>query len=296
MDRRTLTGIIALALLIVGQGRCAWGADPIKVVASFSILGDMVRQIGGDDVSVTVLVGADGDAHGYQPRPQDARAVAAAQVVVANGLGLDPWMGRLRASAAPKVTLVTASDAIQSLPLPGTQMADPHAWQDLSRAQAYVSTIAQALEAASPDHAAAIAARAANYAAKLADLDHWAHQQLDAIPPQNRHAITTHMSFHYFGQAYGIEFLAPQGPSTEAEPAPKDVAHLIERMHHDHVRAVFLENMTDPRLPRQIAKDGGGIVGGTLYADALSGPNGPAPTFEAMFRWNVAVIRAALVE
>ena len=287
-------------------------AEPLKVVASFSILGDMVREVGGDAVSVTTLVGPDGDAHVYQPSPADAKAVAQADVVVLNGLGFEPWGDKLLKASGTKATVAKAAQGVKARKMEaeeehdhdhgkdehghehGGKVTDPHAWQDLANGKLYVANIAKALSAARPAEAAAIVGRADAYAKRLTDLDVWVRSELGAIPKVSRKIITGHDAFGYFGAAYGVAFLAPVGISTEAEPTPKDVAKLVRQMKAEKVKAVFVENMSDPRLVEQLAKDAGGVVGGTLYADALSAADGPAATYEAMFRHNVTVLKAAL--
>jgi zinc/manganese transport system substrate-binding protein len=289
---------VAVAVWVVLAARPA-GAEPrppLAVVASFSILADMTAQIGGSHVVVSAIGGPGGDAHDYMPSPSDARALAKADVVVINGLGFEGWFDRLLRSSKTKALVVVASDGVVPLMMgrDGGVVIDPHAWLDLVRAQSYVQTIAQALAAADPDHAAEFAANGTAYARRLAELDAWTRDILGRIAPERRRAITSHDAFGYFAHAYGIEFLAPQGGLAQSEPSPRDMARLIDQMKAQHVRAVFMENMTNPRLAQQIAKDAGGVFGGALYPDALSPPDGPAPTFAALFRHNVETIQAAL--
>jgi zinc/manganese transport system substrate-binding protein len=295
--RGTLAAILALLL---GLAVAPAQARPLAVVTSFSILGDMIRQIGGDQVQVTALVGADGDVHVYQPAPADAEAVAHADVVIVNGLGLDGWLDRLARAAGSKAPLVVATRGIPPLEIheedQRTTKDDPHAWQDLANGRIYVANIAAALEAAAPERRALFAAKAQAYDRRLADLDAWVRAQLAPIPPAKRKIITSHDAFGYFGRAYGVTLLAPVGLATDAEPRPQDVAQLIRQIRTEHIRAVFLENMSDPRLIRQLAQEGGAAIGGTLYSDSLSPPDGPAPTYEALFRHNVPLLVAAMRE
>lgn len=294
-----------LTALMVAVAGPAWAA-PVKVVASFSILGDMVRQIGGDQVAVTTLVGPDGDAHVYQPTPADAKAVTSADLIVVNGLGFEGWFERLFQSSEAKAPVVVASAGVSPQQMEEDdddhahgnghhgKVTDPHAWQNLANGRLYVANIAEALSKVAPDRAALFQANATAYVERLAQLETWVTSELGAIPKAKRKIITSHDAFGYFGQAYGVTFLAPVGISTEAEPSPKDVAALVKQMKQQKVRAVFVENMADPRLVRQIAKDAGGVLGGELYADALSAADGPAATYEAMFRHNVTAMKAAL--
>ena len=285
--------LVLLALLPL-SARAEGGKLP--VVASFSVLDDLVQQIGGDDVEVDTLVGCDGDAHVYQPSPGDARKLVAARLFVVNGLGLEGWMARLIASAGFKGRVVTATEGIVPLQteVNGKASPDPHAWQDLANGRIYVRNIAAALAATDPDHAADYARRASAYQAQLAELDTWVRTQIATIPEGQRRIITTHDAFHYFGRAYGIEFSAPVGMSEESEPNAGAVAALIRQIRQDHIGALFIENMTDPRLIEQLAHETGATLGGSLFADALSKPGEGGESYQAMFRHNVPEMVAAM--
>jgi zinc/manganese transport system substrate-binding protein len=259
----------------------------LKAVATFSVLGDFLREIGGDRVDVAVLVGPDADVHSYQPRPADARTLASARLLVSNGLGLEGWIDRLAEAAAFTGQLVVASAG-----LPGVR--DPHCWQDVVCARRYVANIASGLVAADPAGEAFFRERARQYDAQLAELDAWIRREIAAVPPDRRKAITGHNSFAYFGKAYGVQFSSPRGYSTDSEPTARDVAALIREVREQKVRALFVENMTNPNLIDQIANDSGATVGARLYSDALSPPEGPAATYEAMMRHNVAALVAAM--
>ncbi len=266
----------------------------LPVVVSFSILGDMVAEIGGDEVAVTSLVGPDGDAHVYQPSPRDAKAIAEAKLVVVNGLGLEGWMDRLIRSARYKGAVVTATSGIVPLQLPGSAAPDPHAWQSIANGEAYVATIATGLEAADPPHAELFRQRAEAYLKSLEALDHWVRDKLATVPPEKRRIITTHDAFQYFGQAYGVEFKAAIGMNEESEPNAAGLARFIRQIRSEHVSALFIENMTDPRLIEQLAHETGATVGGELFADALSKPGEGGATYIAMFQHNVPTMVAAM--
>ncbi|MFN0044154.1 MAG: metal ABC transporter substrate-binding protein [Alphaproteobacteria bacterium] len=280
----------------------------VKVVASFSVLADMARAIGGDKVTVASLIGPDADAHVFQPSPSHGKLVAGAALVVVNGLGFEGWLDRLIKASGYRGAVLVASDGVAAMvtspghahghshgPARGAkQPPDPHAWQDLRNGQIYVRNIVVGLIKADPTNADYYRANGEKYLAELAALDRWAREELGAIPEAKRKIISSHDAFGYFTAAYGVTFLSPVGVSTEKEPTPKDVARLIAQMKRESVRTVFVENMTDPRLVAQIAKEAGGAVGGTLYADALSKPDGPAGSYVAMFRHNVSALRAAM--
>jgi zinc/manganese transport system substrate-binding protein len=294
---------LVLALFICGPA----GAAPehkVKVIASFSILGDLVRNVGGDRVEVTNLVGPNGDAHVYQPTPAAARAVGGAQLVVLNGLGFEGWMDRLIQTSGYKGPIVVATRGIKTREMTREEedehagghepKIDPHAWQDLSNGIIYVDNIARGLAAADPAGEAIYQANAAAYKAKLSNLDQWVKSEFAGIPKVKRSMITSHDALGYLGAAYGITILAPMGVSTESEPAAGDIAKLIKQIRREKITAVFIENVTDPRLMEQVAKESGAALGGELYSDALSKPDGPAATYIEMFKNNVAKIVAAM--
>lgn len=267
-------------------------AERLSVVASFSILGDFVRNVGGDRVNLTTLVGADGDAHVYTPAPGDAKRIAAAKLVFVNGLGLEGWLPRLVQSAGSKAKVVTASAGITPLKLGAA--ADPHAWQSVPNARIYVTDIANALAAAAPDEAEFFRARAKAYLEKLEALDREVREAMAKIPPERRKVISTHDAFGYFSAEYGIQFIAPLGVSTETEPSARDIAAIIGQIKAARIPAVFLENISDDRLIRRIAAETGAKVGGTLISDGLTGEKGPAPTYIDMVRHNIKVLTSAL--
>lgn len=289
LSRRTL--VLAAATLAV-LDRAGAQAAPLPVVASFSILGDFVRQVGGDSVALTTIVGPDGDAHVYEPSPSDARKLAKARLVFVNGLGFEGWFDRLIKAANSKAAVVTASRS--ATPRNLDDGLDPHAWQNAANAQIYVANIRDALKAADPDRAAQYDARAGAYIEKLAALDAEIKNTIDALPKERRRVVSTHDAFGYFSARYGIEFIAPQGVSTDAEASARDIARIIDAIKRHKIAAVFLENVADQRLTRRIAAETGAKIGGELYSDALSSANGPAATYIDMMRHNVRELVKAL--
>jgi zinc/manganese transport system substrate-binding protein len=273
------------ALLLIATPAAA--ETKLKVVATFSILGDLVASVGGDRVDVVVLVGPDTDAHTYQPRPSDARTLAQAQLLVSNGLGFEGWIDRLAEAAGFKGRHIVASAG-------AAQESDPHCWQDVACTRRYVATIADGLAAADPANAAYYRARAAEYDQRLAALDRWIRAEVARVPEDRRKAITGHNSFRYFARAYGVGFSAPRGYNTDNEPTARDVANLIRQVREQKIKALFIENMTNPNLVGEIAHDSGATVGPRLYSDALSKPDGPAATYEAMMRHNVTALVAGM--
>ena len=279
-----MIGLLLLLLPVSAQ------AAPIKVVASFSILADMVGEITGEHAAVVALVGRNGDAHAFDPSPADAGKLADAGLVIANGLGLDGWIERLAGSAGYTGKIVVASAGIVPQVRPGSSAPDPHAWQDLKNGIAYVRSIETALEAADPANAGAYQQAANRYAAKLAALDTEVRAKIAGIAEAKRRVITSHDAFGYFGEAYGVTFLAAAGISTDTEPSAGGIARLVDQIRAEGIKAVFLENMPDPRLIGTIAAETGTTPGGTLYSDALSAPDGPAATYAAMFAYNVITL------
>ena len=287
---RRLIGLLCCALIAATHPARAEGRLP--VVASFSILADFVRNVGGDRVEVTVLVGSDGDAHVYEPAPADARRIAASRLVVVNGFGLEGWLPRLVQAAGGKATVVTATTGIA--PLRKGSDADPHAWQSVVNAKAYVANISDALVAAAPTDAEFFRTNASAYLAKLDTLDREVREAIATIPENRRKVISTHDAFGYFAAAYGIAFIAPLGVSTESEASARDVAGIISQIRTAKIPAIFLENISDPRLIQRIAAETGARVGGTLYSDSLTGEKGDAPTYIDMVRHNIKALTSAL--
>ena len=285
-----MRGLLLCVLLLIASPLHA--AEPLNVVASFSILGDFVRTIGGDHVNVTTLVGPDSDVHVYTPAPSDAKRIADAKLVIVNGLGLEGWMPRLVQSAGSKATIVTASAGIAPLKLGSA--ADPHAWQSVPNAKVYVTDIANALVAADPDDAELFRTQAKTYLETLEALDREVRDAVAKIPAERRKVISTHDAFGYFAAEYGVQFIAPLGVSTETEPSARDIAGIIGQIKAQKIPAVFLENISDDRLIRRIAAETGAKVGGTLISDGLTGEKGLAPTYIDMVRHNIKALTRAL--
>jgi zinc/manganese transport system substrate-binding protein len=289
-------GLIGLALVtspaaLRAQDRLQ---DPLNVVASFSILGDFVKNVGGERVDVTTLVGPDGDVHVYAPAPADARKVADARLLVINGLGLEGWLPRLLQASGGKAPIITATKGIAPLKL-GSD-ADPHAWQSVANAKKYVTNIRDALAAAAPADAGIFRKDAETYLAKLDALEGEVRQAVAQIPSSRRKVISTHDAFGYFAAAYGIQFIAPLGVSTESEASARDIARIITQIKTEKIPAVFLENISDPRLIRRISAETGARIGGTLFSDSLTAEKGDAPTYIDMVRHNIKALTSALAD
>jgi zinc/manganese transport system substrate-binding protein len=288
--RRLQVWLLSLALV---TSACAVHAqDRLDVVASFSILGDFARNVGGERVRVTALVGQDGDVHVYTPAPADAKKIADAKLVIINGLGLEGWLPRLVQSAGNKAAIVTATQDVVPRQLGAS--ADPHAWQSVANAKIYVANIRDALIAADPAGVEVYRANAGNYLLQLDALDREVREAIAQIAPARRKVISTHDAFGYFADAYGVEFIAPQGVSTEAEASARDIARIITQIRVTKIPAVFLENISDPRLMRRISGETGARIGGTLYSDSLTDEKGEAPTYIDMVRHNIKALTSAL--
>ncbi|MFH5926759.1 metal ABC transporter solute-binding protein, Zn/Mn family [Roseomonas xinghualingensis] len=284
----------------------------LPVVASFSILGDLVRQVAGErSIDLSVFVGPDGDAHDFQPRPSDAERLRGAALLVQNGLGYDGWLGRLTSAAGFRGVSTSASTGVRLRPTEGGHdhghahgtarrgqvaepAADPHAWGDPRNGQVYLRNIAAGFSAADPGNAALYARNAETASARLATLDAEIRAAIATVPEARRKVLTSHDAFGYFGDAYGIRFLAPQGVSTHSEPSAAQVGALIRRLRAEGITAVFVENMSSTATLERLAREAGVRVRGRLYADALSPPDGPAPTYEALFRHNTGLIVPAM--
>ena len=348
INHRVLTQFL-LVLTIMIPGSQSLASEPIPVVATFSILGDMVKRVGGDDIEVTTLVGADGDTHVYQPTPADARAVKEAKLLFVNGLQFEGWLDRLVEAASFDGETVVTTDGIDLIHFnddhdghndghndndkdhdnenhieqeahadehhdddhdndadadpnadPNAEdhhdhgESDPHGWQSLRNAVTYVDNITAALARAYPAKASAFYNNRSAYVAEIEKLDARIQKQLSALPKTARTVITSLDALQYFGRDYNLTFLAPQGLSTESEASAKDVAQLIRQIRAEGIGAVFVENISDPRLIQQIASETGAGIGGKLYPGALSGSNGPATSYLDMIRSNAESIATAL--
>ncbi len=270
-------------------------AKPLSVVATFSILGDFVKQVGGDDIDLKVLVGPDGDAHAYTPTPDDSKALAHADLFIQNGLGFEGWVSRLAYASGYKGPVITVGDSLASPAKSEDKITDdPHAWQNVSNARLYVKYIATALGKAMPEKEEAFNARAAAYDAELEKLDAWVKSEIGWVSAPKRKIITSHDAFGYFGAAYGVTFISPQGVSTEIEPTAWRVGKLVEQIKAEKIKRVFIENMANPKLITQLAKDAGASLGKPLYSDALSRDDGPATTYILMIRHNVEQFTQAM--
>jgi zinc/manganese transport system substrate-binding protein len=305
MSRFKLAIAVALSVLASAGGAIAQEAQKINVVASFSILADLVRQVGGARIEVTSLVGPNADMHGFEPTPNDVKTVAAARVFVINGLGLEGWADRLVKSTGFKGEAVVASRGIKALEADDDHdhdhahgkakghdhgRHDPHAWQDVTNVKRYVENIRNALITVDPSARSQYEAQAARFTAELDSLERDIKAAFAPIPKARRKVITSHDAFEYFGDAYELAFLAPQGVGNEVEPSAKRVAELIRQIKKEGVKVVFLENISNPRVVERISRETGAKPGGTLYSDALSGPDGPAATYIAMMRYNTKQI------
>jgi zinc/manganese transport system substrate-binding protein len=279
-----MIGLLSPLLLRPARGR----PSDIGSVASFTILADMVRRVGGGLVDVTSLVPPDGDPHVYEPTAADSRAVTTATLLVENGLGLEGWMTRLGEASNFRGVRVVASDGVTPRMMREGDVTslDPHAWQNPRNGVIYVRNIARGLTEADRTHAETWLGNAAAFIADIERTDAWIAQQFAPIPAAARRIITTHDAFGYYGERYGVSFIAPEGISTDAEPSAKGIAALVQQIKRERVRMVFLENMTDSRITRMLAQETGATVSGPLYSDALSKPGGPAPDYLTMLRYN----------
>ncbi|MFJ2320621.1 metal ABC transporter substrate-binding protein [Pseudomonas sp. NPDC087817] len=270
-------------------------AEKLPVVTSFSILADMVHHVGGEHIQITNLVGRDADAHTYEPTPDDAKALLKAKLIFKNGLGFEPWLDRLVTSTETKAVIISASHGVipRSLDEDGETVPDPHAWHNLANAELYIANITKALITADPANKADYERNSQSYLKQIYALLAEAKAKLGSLPPGNRKIVTSHDAFGYLGQAYGIDFMAPQGLSTEREPSAAEVAALITQIRQANVKAVFMENIKDARLLKQIADESGAHIGGTLYSDALAA-SGPASTFTGLFEYNLNTLYDAL--
>jgi zinc/manganese transport system substrate-binding protein len=308
MNRLAWVGIVLAACVLASWSVRA--QDKPVAVATFSILADLTQRVAGGHVQILTLVGPNGDAHVFEPGPKESAELAQADLLIANGLGFEPWLHRLEDASGFKGKVIVASDGVAPLAAEEEhegeeheeageeghhhEGVDPHAFQDLANAQVYVANIAKGLSEAVPAHAVDFKANADKLIAEIAVLDQQLKADFGAIPQEKRRVLTSHDAFHYFGRAYGIAFVSVQGLSTEAEPTANDLVKVIRQARDGHLSAIFLENMSDPRLAETVAQESDVRMGGELYADALSDPNGPAPDYLSLIRYNAKQLLAAM--
>lgn len=302
MCRSLSRGFVVLAAAIaclVCTAQSCFASERLKAVASFSILADIVENIGGERIEVSTLVGRNGDSHVFAPTPADVRRVADAKIVFVNGLGLEGWLPRLVKSSGSKGSIVVASKGIKPLKAANGHShdhdhADPHAWQSVANVKIYVANIRDALIASDSPSESVYRSNTEKYLARLDALDRDVRDAVAKIPAERRKVISTHDAFGYFAAAYGIAFIAPQGVSTESEPSARDIAAIISQIRRQRIPAVFLESAGDPRLMQRIAAETGAKIGGTLYSDSLTEEKGAAPTYIDMVRHNIKTLSSAL--
>jgi zinc/manganese transport system substrate-binding protein len=308
--RSTLKSATALAAFTLSFPMASWAEEPIPVVATFSILGDMVERIGGEHIALTTLVGPDGDSHVYQPTPKAARSVAESDVLFLNGLDFEGWLERLAEAASFDGAMVVATNGVVPIAFDDHDdhddekhddhaghnhgAFDPHAWQSLENAVIYANNIAAGLAQADPENAGDYYANRAAFVAEVEMLSADIEAMMKSLPADKRTVVTQHDAFGYFAATYDLIFVAPQGLSTESEVSAGDVAALITQIREESISAVFIESITDNRMMKQIANETGAIIGGTLYSDALSAKSGPASTYLDMMRHNATTLFDAL--
>lgn len=286
--------ILTLLCCLLPTLAMADSRQPLPVVTSFSILGDITEQIGGHLISQTTLVGPDEDAHVYQPTPSDVAAISRARVVIINGLHFEGWMTRLLSESNSSPTVIVASKGIVARQQEGE--TDPHAWQSLANIRIYIRNITDGLVAALPAQQVQLETNAQRYLDVVEQLDQERKQAFDALPAERRTVLTGHDAFGYFAAENHLQFVAPAGISTESEPSAQDIARLIRQIREQRIAAAFVENISSPRLVDQIVSETGIRFGGTLYSDALSRPGQPASSYADMMRHNIRAISRALIQ
>lgn len=293
---RLLVALLACAIL--GGSTLAASAKVLDAVASFTVLADVVTQVGGDRVRVKSLVPPNGDPHEFEPSPDDARTLKGADIAFISGEGLETWFQRLAKAAGYNGKPVVASTGVKTFAMKegGKSVTDPHVWNSAANVVVWVANIEKALSAADPEDSAAFKANAERYTKELQNLNAYAKAKIAAVPKEKRKVLTSHDAFGYFGKEYDVTFLSPLGVSTETEASAADVAKLIKQIKRENVKVYFFENSNDPRLVKQIASATGAQPGGELYVESLSKADGPASTYAKMFRYNVDEIATAIAK
>jgi zinc/manganese transport system substrate-binding protein len=299
--------LIAATCVAMLSGAPVAAAEPLKIVATFSVLGDMVATIGGDRVALITIVGGDGDTELYQPTPADARALAEATMLVLNDINpeFEPWLDGLVRQSGFKGTRLVASRGAKIITEAeeeghdagnGAPKSDQHAWHDLANGAVYARNIGEALAKADPANGDFYKTRADAYIADIKKLDAWAKAEIAQVPKAKRKVITSHDGFQYLGKAYGLKLVPARGWANDKEASADDIARLVRQIRQDKVRAIFVENMNDPRVIERVAQETGAVIGGTLYSDALSKPGGEADTYLKMMRHNIDALKAGMLK
>lgn len=282
---------IFLFLLFFTANAVSADDSSIRVVTSFSILEDLLKELGGEHVSVVNLVGRNSDAHIYQPKPSDAVAIASADLVVFNGLEFEGWITRLIRNSGYKNKQLIASEEVDAIKN-GAEI-DPHVWQSFHNIRVYIQNITSALITLRPRHADEFTQRRQQYLQHLNRLEERLRAQIAEVPADKRIVVTSHDAFGYLGREFDIRFLAPLGLSIEVEASAEDVAAIVDQIREQNVRALFVENINNPRLLQRIAAETNIAIGGRLYSDALSEVDGPADTYLNMMQHNIGSLIAA---
>jgi zinc/manganese transport system substrate-binding protein len=299
--------LIAATCVAMLSGAPVAAAEPLKIVATFSVLGDMVATISGDRVALITIVGGDGDTELYQPTPADARALAEATMLVLNDINpeFEPWLDGLVRQSGFKGTRLVASRGAKIITEAeeeghdagnGAPKSDQHAWHDLANGAVYARNIGEALAKADPANGDFYKTRADAYIADIKKLDAWAKAEIAQVPKAKRKVITSHDGFQYLGKAYGLKLVPARGWANDKEASADDIARLVRQIRQDKVRAIFVENMNDPRVIERVAQETGAVIGGTLYSDALSKPGGEADTYLKMMRHNIDALKAGMLK
>jgi zinc/manganese transport system substrate-binding protein len=295
--------ILLPALLIAGQARAA---ERIPVIATFSVIGDMLANVGGDHVDIKTIVGAGGDCELYQPTAADVATIATARAVFINDLNeeFEPWLEPLLKQARFTGTKVVVTRGVRTLtaeeehPISGRQLPaaiDQHAWLDPHNGVIYVRNIAEALARLDPSGAADYRANAATYTREIQTVDDWARREFAAVPAAKRRVLASHDSLEYIANAYGITLLSVNGWTNKSEPSAAELAKLARQIRSEHVKALFLDSITDPRAMQRIADETGAVIGGTLYGDSLSPSGSEADSYVNMLRHDVATLKAGML-
>jgi zinc/manganese transport system substrate-binding protein len=297
---------ITITLILLIFARPATAADRITVVATFSIIGDMLAEVGGDHIAIRTIVGADSDCELYQPTVADMATIASARAVFLNGLNeeFEPWLEPLLKQAEFRGSKVVVSRAVRTLtaeeehPISGRQLPtaiDQHAWLDPRNGIIYVRNIAAALSRLDPANAGDYRARASAYTKEIQALDDWARNEIAGVPAAKRRVLTSHDSLQYLASAYGITLLTVNGWTNKSEPSAAELQKLSQQIRAAHVSALFLDSITDPRTMKRVAEETGAAIGGTIYGDALSRTGGDADSYIHMVHHDVATLKAGML-
>ena len=290
--------VLVVGALLYGRSQLVTAQDDnkITVLSTFTVISDMVQEVGGDKINAISLTKPGVEIHGYEPTPGDLVRASSADIIFDNGLNLEVWAAKLYQGLpqTPHVTLSTGIEVIQISEGAYKDKPNPHAWMSPKQALVYVENIREALVELSPENEAYFNGRARDYSDKIRALDVQLDTALAEIPPSHRYLVTCEGAFSYLTKDYGLNELYLWAINDESQGSPQQIARVVDAVKEHQIPTVFCESTVAPHIQEEVAKASGAKLGGRLYVDSLSDARGPAPTYLALLEYTVSTIIAGL--